>query len=68
MDPQLQSRIDSLEKQLDVIHQSVEKTRRYIVGMFIATVVTFILPLVLMVFVLPSIINSYSSQYGDLLR
>jgi hypothetical protein len=61
MDTQLQSRIDALEKKLDAVYASVEKTRKYILVMVIATVITLVLPLVGALFIIPSIMSNYSN-------
>ncbi len=68
MDPQLVARLETLEKKIDAVYVSAEKTRKYILTMVIITVVTLVLPLLLMVAVLPSFMSSYTSQYEELLR
>jgi type II secretory pathway component PulF len=68
MDPQLFARIETLEKKIDAIYISAEKTRKYILTMVVITVVTLVLPLVLMIAVLPSFMSSYTTQYEELLQ
>ena len=68
MDPQLLARIETLEKKIDAVYISAEKTRKYILTMVVITIVTLVLPLVLMVAVLPSFMSSYTTQYEELLQ
>ena len=68
MDPQLLTRLETLEKKIDAVYASAEKTRKYILTMVVITVVTLVLPLVLMVAVLPSFMTSYTTQYEELLQ
>ena len=50
--------------EINEIHKSVEKTRKYILFMTIATLVTIVLPLIAAVIFLPMIIG----QYTDLIN
>ncbi len=68
MDQQLQLRLQTLEQKIDAIYVSAEKTRKYILSMVVITVVTLVLPLLIMIVAIPSFIGSYSNQYGDLLQ
>lgn len=68
MDQQLQQRLETLERKIDAVYISAEKTRKYILSMVIITVVTLVLPLLIMVIAIPSFISSYSSQYQELLQ
>ncbi|MFZ2593217.1 MAG: hypothetical protein WAX38_00390 [Minisyncoccia bacterium] len=62
MDSQLSARIDALEKKIDATYQSAEKTRKYILGMLVATVVAFVLPLVGLMFAIPTLLSTYSGM------
>ena len=62
MEPQLEVRLTALEKKLDATYESAEKTRKYFVGTMIATGVGILLPLIALLFTLPSIISSYGSM------
>ncbi len=53
MEPDLQKRIEEIEKKLDAIYRSTEKTRKYIFWTIVATVITFIMPLIGLIFALP---------------
>ena len=63
----IQEQLDAQQKALTKIYISVEKTRKYILYTMIATLVTFILPLVVIAIVLPRIINSFQTSLGGLL-
>ncbi len=56
MDTELQKRIETIEKKLDAIYVSAEKTRKYFLWTIIATIVTLVLPLIGLMFVLPQYI------------
>lgn len=58
----LSQRIDSLEYKLDLIYKSTEKTRKYFLWTFIITIVLFVLPLLGLVFVIPSFMSNYVNQ------
>lgn len=61
MEQDILQRFDALEKKADAIWKSVEKTRKYFLWTLIGTVVTFVLPLIILLFALPSIISTYTS-------
>ena len=62
MDEQIN--ISELKTQLDDIQKSVNTMKRYMQITFWVTVVVFVLPLVGIVFILPSVINSYTQALG----
>jgi len=53
-----------MQEKLDRIFESTEKTRKYILALLIMTVVVFVLPLILMLFVLPSVLQSLTDIYS----
>ena len=65
-----------LEKKVDAIYKSAEKTRKYFMWTLILSVSFFVLPLIGLVFVIPQFINSigggngtgYMKGYMDLLN
>lgn len=61
MDPALQARFDALEKKIDAVYVSAEKTRKYFLWTAIATLVAFVLPLVGLLFAIPSFLSLYGS-------
>ena len=56
----LDTRIAALEKKIDAIYISTEKTRKYILSALIMTVVAFVLPLIGLMFAIPTFISTYS--------
>lgn len=60
-DQELARRLDALEKKLDATYVSAEKTRKYFQIIVIVSVVAFVLPLVGLVFAIPSFLSTYSA-------
>jgi len=52
------------DEKIDKIHESVEKTRKYILIVTIATIVAFVLPLIGLLFAIPSFLKTYSQILG----
>ena len=59
-DSELRLRIDALEKKIDAIYVSAEKTRKYFLGTIIVTIVAFVLPLIGLAFAIPSFLSTYA--------
>ncbi len=55
-----------LEEKIDAIWVSVEKTRKYFLATMILTIAVFVLPLIGLIFVIPSMIASYTSLLGGM--
>jgi hypothetical protein len=64
MDPELKKKLEAQDERLEQIYQSVEKTRKYFLWTMIATLVTFVLPLIGLVFAVPFFLNTLSTAYG----
>lgn len=64
MEPDLTQRLAALEQKIDAMYASVEKLRKYFLWTGIITVALFILPLVGLIFVIPSFISSYTQMDG----
>lgn len=65
MEQELIKKIEAQQLKIDEIYESVEKTRKYFLWTMIITIALFILPLIGMIFVIPSFISQYS-QIQDL--
>lgn len=63
-DRELARRIDELEKKIDAVYVSAEKTRKYFLTIIIVSVVAFVLPLIGLLFAIPSFLSTYSSMGG----
>ncbi len=67
MEQEILSRLQAQEQLLQKVYISVEKTRKYFVWTFYMTLAFFILPLLALMFILPSLISTITSGYGGLL-
>lgn len=67
MDAELQGRLDALERKIDATYASAEKTRKYFLGTIIVSVIAFALPLIGLLFAIPSFLASYS-DVGSLIQ
>lgn len=61
-----EQKIAELEGKIDLIYASVEKTRKYFLWTLVATVVTFLLPLIGLIFAIPYFLNTLMGGYQDL--
>lgn len=58
----MRQRLELIEKKVDAVYVSAEKTRKYFLTTLIVTGVAFVLPLIGLLFAIPS----FLSLYGDL--
>lgn len=61
-------KLSELEKKIDAIYVSVEKTRNYFKWTMIITIVLFVLPLVGLVFAIPAFMTNYITPMQDLVQ
>jgi hypothetical protein len=66
MDQDLQKKIEEQGIKIDAIYKSVEKTRKYFLMIIWITVIAVVLPLIGLIFVLPSFLSTYTSAIGGL--
>ncbi|OHB15313.1 MAG: hypothetical protein A2431_01435 [Candidatus Zambryskibacteria bacterium RIFOXYC1_FULL_39_10] len=66
MDQDTQNKMAGLEKKIDEIYASVEKTRKIIMWTGIITIAVIILPLIAMMFVIPSFLGNYTTTLDTL--
>lgn len=64
MDTELLQKLQAQDEKLELIYQSIEKTRKYFLWTLIATVVMFVLPLVGLMFAMPFFMSTLSNAYG----
>ena len=62
----LQKKIDEQGIKIDAIYTSVEKTRKYFLMIIWVTVIAVVLPLIGLVFVIPSFLTNYTSTLSGL--
>lgn len=60
MDDELRQRLDRIEAKLDATYASAEKTRKYFLGVIVVSVIALVLPLVGLMFAIPSFLSVYS--------
>ena len=66
MDTDNQKRLEQLEEKINAIYISVEKTRNYFKWTMIITIVLFVVPLIGLVFALPSFLGNYVGTLNSL--
>lgn len=66
MDQEIQTKIVEIERKIDEIYASVEKTRKIIMWTGIITIAVIVLPLIAMMFVIPSFISNYTETINTL--
>jgi polyferredoxin len=66
MEEDIKNRLDVQDEYLLKIYKSVEKTRKYFRWTLIVSIVMFFIPLLGLIFILPSFLSSYSSALGGL--
>jgi type II secretory pathway component PulF len=67
MENEIENKIKEQGEKIDAIYKSVEKTRKYFLVIIWITVIAFVLPLIAMIFVLPSFMSSYMGSLDGLL-
>ena len=66
MEEDLAKQLKEQQIMLEKIFRSAERTRRYFMWTLIVSLVVFVIPLIIMIFVLPSFIGVYTSALGGL--
>lgn len=64
MESEIAQKLQEQDEKLERIYVSVEKTRKYLKWTFIATIVFFVLPLVIIMMILPSLISGITASYS----
>jgi len=58
---EITQKLGVLEQKIDAIYTSVEKTRKYFLAVLIVSIVAFVLPLIGLVFAVPSFLSTLNS-------
>jgi type II secretory pathway component PulF len=66
MDNETSNKLLELQEKVDKIYDSVEKTRKYFMWTMIITLAVLILPLIAMIFVVPSFISTYTGTLQNI--
>jgi len=53
MEPELSEKIDDIERKIDAVYKSAEKTRKYFFWTLIISIAVIILPLIALIFLIP---------------
>jgi len=61
MDQDIQNKFEEVDKKLEQIYRSTEKTRKYILWMLLISLAVVILPLIGLAFAIPQFINIYTN-------
>lgn len=61
MDQEIKQKLEQQDVKLDAIYKSVEKTRKYFQMIFWVTIAMVVLPLIALLFMVPSFLSTYSS-------
>jgi len=65
MEEEFKKQFNQQQELLEKIYRSTEKTRKYFLWTLIISLVVFVIPLIIMIFVLPSFINTLTSGLGS---
>lgn len=63
MEQDILRKLEELDKKLDAIYKSVEKTRKYFLFTLIVSVVFVVLPLVGLIFVIPMFLRTLTAGF-----
>jgi len=67
MDNQTTDALTRMEEKIDAIYASVEKTRKYFQVVMWVTIAMVVLPLLALIFVIPTFIRMYTSTLNGLM-
>jgi len=62
----MQNKIAGMERKIDEIYVSVEKTRKYFFWTMVITLVVVVLPLIGLMFAIPSFLSNYTDTINTL--
>ncbi|HEX8993756.1 MAG TPA: hypothetical protein VF803_00705 [Candidatus Paceibacterota bacterium] len=62
IDPELKQELDALNKRIDEVYQSAERTRKYIWWTIMVSAALIVIPLLILPFAAGSLLSSYSSM------
>lgn len=66
MEQDILKKLDEQDQKIDLIYVSVEKTRKYFQWTLIITIITVLLPIVVMIFAIPWFLSIIQSSYSTL--
>lgn len=66
MDEELRRKLETLEAKIDATYRSAEKTRKYFLGVIVVSVIALALPVIGLMFALPSFLGNYAELMNGL--
>ncbi len=60
MNPEIEAKLKELDQKLTLVHESVEKTRKYFLVIIWVTVITLVLPAIGLIFAIPTFLSMYA--------
>ncbi len=67
MDSQILQKLEQQNEKIDALAKTVNKLQKYFMATFWITVVLFVIPLVAIVFIVPSFLDGYVSSLDGLI-
>ncbi len=67
MDEEISKKLDEQGEKIDAVYKSVEKTRKYFLIVIWVSIIAFVLPLLGLIFVIPSFIDNYLGAFEGLM-
>lgn len=64
MEQEILNRLQAQEELLKKIYMSTESTRKYFMWTFYGTLILFVVPLIGLMFVIPTFLSTMGSSYG----
>ena len=64
MNEEILQRLEVSEKKIDAVYESVKKIQQYFKWTFYVTIALFVLPLIILVFIMPAFISNITDIYG----
>ena len=61
MEEDVRQRLEGMERKIDAVYASCEKTRKYFLAVLIISAIAFVVPLIGLMFAVPSFLSTYSS-------
>jgi len=66
MEQELQKKIEEQGLKIDAIYKSVEKTRKYFLAIIWVTVIAVVVPIIGLIFAIPTFLNNYVDALGGI--
>lgn len=67
MEEQFYRKIEDMEKKVDEIYKTIKLAKKMLIWSTVISLLLFIVPLIILLVMLPTIMSSFSSMYGGLL-